>query len=171
MARRHQRASASVRTTTGAAAPRSTTRRSASLARGMTIRTMNKMMKGSPAESPPNHEMVAAYLVARASTDADEQAADEHEGEIGEVADGRRAEGRDDQQGDGIGIEVQRRGDQQAGHGGEDGADDPGPAAHDQRVGARHRDQLGIVDHASHGHPQAHEAEEVVQDGRGQRRR
>ena len=45
-----------------------TTRRSASLARGMTISTMNKMMKGSPAESPANHDTVAAYLVAKAST-------------------------------------------------------------------------------------------------------
>ena len=45
-----------------------TTRRSANLARGMMISTMNKTMKGSPAESPPNQEMVAAYLVARAST-------------------------------------------------------------------------------------------------------
>jgi hypothetical protein len=34
----------------------------------MTIRTMNKMMKGNPAESPLNHEMAAAYLVASAST-------------------------------------------------------------------------------------------------------
>ena len=44
------------------------TRRSASFARGMTIKTMNKMMKGSPAERPPSHDTVAAYLVARAST-------------------------------------------------------------------------------------------------------
>ena len=43
-----------------------TTRRSASLARGVTIKTMNKMTKGRPAERPESQVISAEYLVARA---------------------------------------------------------------------------------------------------------
>src|ERR1019366_9408651 len=72
--------------------------------------------------------------------------------------------GLDHQQGDALGVEAERGGQQQAGHGGEDGPDDPGPPAHGDGVGAGHRDQVGVVDHAAHGHAEAHHPEEVVQD-------
>ena len=43
------------------------TRRSASIRRGVTIRTMNRITKGRPAESPTSQVTSAAYLVAMAA--------------------------------------------------------------------------------------------------------
>ena len=48
-----------------------------------------------------------------------------------------------------------RRGQQDTGQGGQDETEHPAHLGHAVRLGPRHGDQLGVVDHRPHGHARA----------------
>ncbi len=83
--------------------------------------------------------------------DADRDAADVGERQVGEVADRGGAERLDDEEDEQERVETRRRRDEHTRERGEHRADDPGRPPHCDRVGAGDVHQVGVVDHRAHG--------------------
>ena len=84
--------------------------------------------EGDAGREPGQRREIGDVLGGQRGGDTDGDPADVGEGEAGEPAEGRGAEGLDDEEREQHGIEADRRSEEDAGRGGEDGPDDPGQA-------------------------------------------